>query len=302
MLIGVASTLAGAVAWGLSGSCVQYLFEHTAMDALLLTSLRQLGAGAVFVALLLARERARLGEMARDRGTLRRLAVFGAVGLFGNSALYAATISFTNAGTATVLQSLNVPMVLALACLRGRRWPRAGELVALACAGLATFLIATGGDPTTLTLPLAGLALGIATAAASVFYTTYPKPLFQRWGSLATTGIGMAVAGVTGMVVWLATGGVVTGFPSLQPMDWLVLATASLVGTFGAYGLFLHGVSILGPVLANMLGAAEPVSATVIAALWLGTAFTWADWAGLVLMVATIIIVTLLPQDGAEQG
>ena len=72
-----------------------------------------------------------------------------------------------------------------------------------------------------------------------------------------------------------------------------VLAIAILVGTFAAYGMFLHGVSIVGPVAGNMLGAAEPVSATAISALWLGTAFVWADWAGLALMVLTIFLIAL---------
>jgi drug/metabolite transporter (DMT)-like permease len=73
----------------------------------------------------------------------------------------------------------------------------------------------------------------------------------------------------------------------------MVLLVAILVGTFGAYGLFLHGISVVGAVAGNMLGAAEPVSATVISALWLGTAFSWADWTGLALMVATILLIAL---------
>ena len=294
---GIAATLAGAIAWGMSGTCVQYLFAHSAIDSLLLTSLRQIGAGAIFLAVLLARQRPQLAAMLADPDTRRRLLVFGTCGLFLNSALYATTISYTNAGTATVLQSLNVPMVLALACLVERRVPRRLELAALVCAGVATFLIATGGDPGTLQLPLLGLVFGIATAAASVFYTTYPKPLFERWGSFATTGLGMAVAGVSGLAFWSITRGIHTGFPALGLDCWAVLAVAAFVGTFGAYGLFLHGISLVGPVRGNMLGAAEPVSATVICALVLGTAFSWADWVGLALMVATVILVA---QQSAE--
>ena len=290
---GIVATLAGAIAWGLSGTCVQYLFEHSAIDSLLLTALRQLGAGAMFLAVLLVRHRPQLREMATDEETRRRLLIFGTAGLFLNSTLYATTISYTNAGTATVLQSLNVPMVLAMACLLERRAPRRLELAALVCAGVATFLIATGGDPHALQLPLLGLFFGIATAAASVFYTSYPKPLFERWGSLATTGLGMAVAGIAGLAFWFVTRGIHTGFPALGLDCWGVLFIAQFVGTFGAYGLFLHGISIVGPVRGNMLGAAEPVSATVLTAVMLGTAFSWADWAGLVLMVATIILVTL---------
>ena len=295
---GVASTLAGAIAWGMSGTCVQYLFAHSSIDSLLLTAFRQLGAGIIFLAVLLLRHRDQLRAILGDKDSVRRLLIFGTAGLFLNSTLYATTISYTNAGTATVLQSLNVPMVLALACIVERRLPRRLEIAALLCAALATFLIATGGDPSTLQLPLLGLVFGIATAAAAVFYTSYPKPLFERWGSFATTGLGMAVAGVSGFVCWWLARGVHVGLPTLGPDCWAVLAIASFVGTFGAYGLFLHGISLIGPVRGNMLGTAEPVSATVLTALLLHTAFSWADWAGLVLMVATIILVTLQSARG----
>ena len=293
MMTGVVSTLAGTIAWGLSGTCVQYLFAHSSIDSMLLTALRQLGAAIIFMAVLLLRHREQLQAMLSDETTRRCLLIFGTAGLFLNSTLYATTISYTNAGTATVLQSLNVPMVLALACFLERRLPRSLEIAALLCAALATFLIATGGDPGTLHMPALGLFFGVATAAASVFYTTYPKPLFERWGSFATTGIGMAFAGISGLVFWGITRGVHTGLPVLDLNCWLVLGVVAFVGTFGAYGLFLHGISIVGPVRGNMLGAAEPVSATVITAIALGTAFSWADWAGLVLMVATIVLVTL---------
>ena len=294
--IGVASTLLGAIAWGFSGTCVQYLFASSSINALVLTTIRELGAGLVFVLVLVARERAKLLAMLSHRHSVRKLLVFGSCGLFLNSALYAATISYTNAGTATVLQSLNIVMALAVTCVVVPRLPRKLEVGALICALAATFLIATHGDASELKLPALGLVFGLATAAAATFYTMYPKPLFERWGSFAVTGLGMFVGGLTGVIVCIATDNASAGIAqiaSLDPVGHLVLLIAVLVGTFGAYGLFLHGISIVGPVAGNMLGAAEPVSATAISALWLGTAFSWADWAGLVLMVATIFLIAL---------
>ena len=293
LLVGVASTLLGAIAWGFSGTCVQYLFSATQMDALLLTTIRELGAGIVFLCVLLVRQREELARMLADRDTLRRLAIFGSFGLFLNSSVYALTISYTNAGTATVLQSLNIVIVLAITCIVGRRLPRTLETAALVCALAATVLIATHGDLGQLHLPPEGLFFGLATAAAASFYTMYPKPLFERWGSFAVTGLGMLTGGLTGLAVCAATGTLQRGLPALDGMSVIVLAIAVFVGTFGAYGLFLHGISIVGPVAGNMLGAAEPVSATVISALWLATPFVWADWAGLMLMVATIMLIAL---------
>ena len=298
MAEGIASALIGAIAWGFSGTCVQYLFSATSLDPLLLTTIRELGAGLVFLAVLLLRNRGLLKEMLSDRETLAGLAVFGSFGLFLNSAVYATTISYTNAGTATVLQSLNIVFVLCIACVTARRLPRRLEVVALACALLATFLIATHGDPTTIKMPVMGLVFGVATAAAATFYTMFPRRMFKRWGSFPVTGVGMFVGGVTGVVVCAANGTLSSGLPALDTTSVVVLAVAILVGTFAAYGLYLHGISIVGPLWGNMLGAAEPVSATAISALWLGTAFSGADWAGLALMVATIMLVTLEAREG----
>lgn len=290
---GVVSTLAGAVAWGLSGTCIQYLFASTALNPLLLTTIRLLGAGLVFLVALLVRRRAELAAMLSDGRSRRGLVIFGVFGLLLNSVLYATTVSFTNAGTATVLQSLNIVIVMVIACLVGRRLPRRLEAMALACALAATVLIATHGDFGSLKLPVAGLVFGLATAGAAAFYTMYPHSLFERWGSFLVTGMGMLAGGIAGLLLCVATGVIPWHVPALGAQSVLVLALAVLVGTFGAYGLFLHGVSIVGPLLGNMLGAAEPVSATVIAALWLGTAFSGADWLGLALMVATIALVAV---------
>ena len=301
---GIISTLAGAIAWGFSGTCIQYLFASTSFDPLLLTTFRQLGAGIVFLCALLVMQRQTLAEMLSDRQTCLRLAIFGSCGLFLNSAVYATAISYTNAGTATVLQSLNIVFVLAISCIREGRTPRSLELAALACALAATFLIATHGDLGAIHMPIRGLFFGIATAAAATFYTMYPKPLFERWGSFAATGVGMFIGGITGVIVCLANGTLPGGVPPLDLKSVAVLGVAILVGTFAAYGLFLHGISIVGPLWGNMLGAAEPVSATVITALWLGTTFSWADWAGLVLMVVTIMLVALqsAPKEAVAEG
>lgn len=82
--------------------------------------------------------------------------------------------------------------------------------------------------------------------------------------------------------------------PEMDAVGWLALVGGvGLLGTFAAFGLFLYGVSLVGSVKGSLLGVAEPAGAMVIAALWLGTPFSAADWAGLVLMAAMIALVSL---------
>lgn len=292
---GVVAALVGGAMWGFSGTCAQYLYQHYEIDPLFITWVRMLGSGILFLILLAFTQRGKLRAIAGDRRELGRLTLFGIAGLFLCQFTYTTSVNATNAGTATVLQSLNTVFILAATCLIMRRAPRAMELGGLALALVATWLIATKGNLTALMIPPAGLAWGLINAASCTFYIMYPKHLFARWGSLPVTGIGMLIGGIAAVAIWGLGGlwGAAPVVPELGLDGVLVLAAIVVVGTLAAFGLYLHGVSIVGSVKGGLLGTTEPASAMVFAALWLGTMFTWADWIGLVLMVAMIFLVTL---------
>lgn len=292
---GVVAALIGGAMWGFSGTCAQYLYQHYEIDPLFITWVRMLGSGILLLILLASTQRGKLRAIAGDRRELGRLALFGIAGLFLCQFTYTTSVNATNAGTATVLQSLNTVFILAATCLMMRRAPRAMELGGLALALVATWLIATKGNLTALMIPPAGLAWGLINAASCTFYIMYPKHLFARWGSLPVTGIGMLIGGIAAVAIWGLGGlwGAAPVVPQLGLDGVLVLAAVVVVGTLAAFGLYLHGVSIVGSVKGGLLGTTEPASAMVFAALWLGTMFTWADWIGLVLMVAMIFLVTL---------
>lgn len=305
--LGVACALAGGALWGFSGACSQYLFANYDIDASFITAVRMLGSGVLFLVLLLATRRERLFAMLRDRASRRHLIIFGVFGLFACQFSYIASIGCTNAGTATVLQSLGTVWVMLAACALARKPPRAGEALGLAFALAATFLIATQGDPSSLALPAAGLAWGIASSLTVAIYIMYPKRLMFVWGTLPTTGVGMAIGGVAAGVMWAAPAvwGREVSVPALDTTGMLVLAAIVVLGTFAAFALYLHGVALVGPVKGSLLGAMEPVSATVFAALWLGTSFTGYDWIGLMLMVSMILLVSIAggkEKSGADAG
>ena len=305
--VGVICALVGASLWGFSGACAQFLFAGYAISPLFLTTVRMLGAGAVFLCVLAIGQRDKLRAVFRDPYSLRALLLFGSVGLLLSQLTYVISVAYTNAGTATVLQSLAIVFVMLFTCATTRTLPRAGEAVALICAFAASLLIATKGDFGTLNLPLAGLVWGIVNALSVAFYLIQPRKLFEKWGSLPVTGLGMLFGGLTMLGIWVVFGLIapfagaqaqaLATVPALDAEGWLVLAALVLVGTFGAFALYIHGVSVVGSMNGGLLGAAEPVSATLFSALWLGTLFTGADWLGLALMVVTILLVSLSPAN-----
>ncbi len=300
---GMVCTLAGAVLWGFSGTCIQYLLDDVGLAPLALTSIRTLIAGILYAVLIYATQHDKIAMLAHDPRSIGRIIVFGVFGLFCNQASYAIAIGFTNSGTATVLSGLSIVFVMIISCALFRRLPRPQDMGGLVLAMAATFFIATKGDPSVLSIPAIGLFWGIMNAVTVTFYVMFPRKTIERYGSIVVIGGGMLTSGVFSTLVVivlsaLAAQGIESSmFPvTIPPVSVKLVAgiiVISVVGTFAAYGLFLHGISIVGGVKGTMLGAAEPVSATVFPAVLLGTVFVWADWLGLALMLGTIVLVGL---------
>lgn len=80
-------------------------------------------------------------------------------------------ISYSNAATTTVLQTLSLVFILLITCARVRRFPTKIETAALLLVLFGTFLLATGGKPGQLVISPAGLLWGLATAWAVVLYS-----------------------------------------------------------------------------------------------------------------------------------
>lgn len=324
--LGAACALAGATLWGFSGACIQFLVEGYAVSSAFISFTRAATAAVLFLALVLATRREALLSLLGSRAARRTLVLFG-VGLYLSQITYAISIEMTNAGTATVLQATCTVFVMLFTCLRARRLPRPADFAGLVAALAAAALIATQGDWGVIVLPAAGLAWGIANALSETLYIMAPQRLYGRWDRVTIIGVGMVVSGVAAAIVWLAAAaaaavpaagaaapidaspvaaaqaaaassfsapGAAPLVPALDAVGWLALiGGVGVLGTFAAFGLFLYGVSLVGSVKGSLLGVAEPVGAMVIAAVWLGTPFSAADWGGLVLMAAMIALVSL---------
>lgn len=302
---GFACALAGALLWGFSGACIQFLAEGYDVQSTFISFVRAATAAVLFAAFLLSRRRESLLALASSAAARPALLLFG-VGLYLSQITYAISVALTNAGTATVLQATCTVFVMLYTCLRARRLPRALDFLGLLCALTAAALIATQGDWGVIVLPLAGLAWGIGNALSETLYILAPQRLYGRFDRLSIIGCGMVIGGVCAAVVWLVGGlwGDAPCVPALDAAGWLALVVGvGVLGTFAAFGLFLYGVSVVGSVRGSLLGVAEPVGAMVIAALWLATPFSAADWAGLALMSAMIVLVSLSgARDGLKRG
>lgn len=283
---GTLCTILGGIFWGFSGTCGQYLFSQYGVSSLWVTCVRLMSGGVVLTLAALPKHRAGLRGIWRDPKDVAMLVCYGIFGLLMCQYAYMTAISYSNAGTTTVLQTLNLVLIMLLTCLRLRRRPNRVEVIALALALFGTFLLATGGDPTHMVLSPQGLFWGLATAVAVTVYTLMPRRLLARWGREVITGYGMLIGG---LVINLAARS--WTIPVELPWQgWLAMGAIVVFGTVLPFPLFMQGIQDVGPVKSSMLAATEPVSATVFSALWLGTSFSGADLIGFSAIIITIFL------------
>lgn len=288
---GVILTLIGGSCWGFSGTCAKFLMDAYAIDPIWMVCVRQLCASLLFFIFAWATpdNHERLIELFKTKaGGAKGIAnlVLTALCMMANSCCYLVAIKLTNSATATVLQTLGLVFLMIYACVVASRGPKKREVLGLILALAGTFLLATGGDPTKLSMPLNGLMWGIATGVSYAFYTAVPASSLKRWGSPVVNAFAFAISGII-----LAC--VVHPWENPPILDatgiiWFVIIV--FFGTFFAFALYLQGVKDLGPLRASMLGTSEPIAATIFSVLWLGTAFTPADIIGFALIIIMVYL------------
>lgn len=285
---GVVFTLVGGTFWGLNGTVCSWLMSTYSIDPLWLVCLRELTACWLFLAAAAARpaSRAQLTSvLSSRRGMAEILAVsIGAI-LFSQVA-YLEAVDSTSSAMATVMQSLGMALVLAYTCVCARRAPRWKETLGLALALAGTFLLATGGNPGQLSLPLRGLVWGLVCAVSSACLSILPAKPMAKWGNFTVNGIAFLVSGCILAVCYRPW----EHMPTLDGAAACALVFSVVVGTFGSYALFLQGVHDAGSMRAALLGTSEPIAATISTVLFLGTAFTPVDLVGFAMILAMVYL------------
>ena len=175
--IGVIITLVAAVFWGFSGTCAQYIFDNFDADPTYLTAVRLLAAGLILVIIGLFTDRKNMISIWTDRTSALRLIIFTVTGFLFCELTYMKAISYSNSGTATILQYLGPVLIMIVSCFLARKLPKRKEVCAIIMALIGVFFIATHGRIDTMVITPLGLSWGLWSAVALMLYTMLREKL-----------------------------------------------------------------------------------------------------------------------------
>jgi drug/metabolite transporter, DME family len=216
--------------------------------------------------------------------------LIGVLGVAASNYFYYLAIQRTNVATAIIVQYTAPIWVLLYSVARGQQKPTLQRVAAvgLAVTGIALVIGLFGGSG--LRLNTGGLFAGLLAAFSFAFYNVGGHNVLarhDRWMVLLyTTG--------SAFLFWLAVNPawkVVAAHYSGE--QWLFLLSFSLLSVLAPFSFYFAGLQHLEPTRAIVVSCLEPVFSILIAAIALGEIMRPLQVAGIVLVLAAIIVVQL---------
>lgn len=290
---GIIITIIGASCWGISGCFGQFLFEEKGIKTEWLVSLRLVFAGMLLLLIGFIKDKKNNLSIFKDKKDLFQLIIFSFLGMLVCQYTYFAAIQYSNAGTATVLQSTSQVIILIVLCVREKRIPNKLEGIAILGVSIGVFLLATHGNINNLIITKNALIYGIGAAIGAVLYNILATDILNKHGVYQVVGYGMLISGVAFNLL-------------IRPWNYnisfdfemiLALLGVIIIGTAISFSCYLKGVSIIGPLTGSILGNIEPVVAIIVAVLFLNSSFDFIDFLGFTFILGTVIFLSLKRKD-----
>lgn len=285
---GFVLAIVGATLWGVSGTFGQFLFQQRGVNVEWLITVRMLISGSLLLILSSIRDFKNTISILNNRRDFIQLIIFGITGMVAVQYTYFAAIKHSNAATATILQFAGPVIIAIYLAIKNRRWPRSLEVLSIGLAVFGTFLLVTHGDLGTLSISKLALVMGIASAVALAIYTLQPVNLLKKYDSGIIVGWGMLIGGIAFSFIkapWQVEG-------IWDNYSFISAAFIIIFGTLIAFYTYLTAVKLIGGQKSSLLASAEPLSAALLAVLWLKVPFHIVDWIGGICIISTVFILS----------
>lgn len=292
--------IAGSLLWGASGTVAQFFFENNAVATEWVVGIRLLTAGLLLLVWCLLSIPREVAGIFRSPADFLQVLLFGLLGVLPSQFTYFMAIRLGNAPTATILQFLSPLFILVYLSVRHARLPRRIDFLSIALALSGTYLLVTRGQWNQLALSPRALFWGVLAGVSAALYTLLPGKLLKRFDAKVVTGVAMVLSGSAFLPVLART-----ELPEMTRNSWFSLAFIVVGGTMFAYLFYIQSLKYIAPSTTSMLSAFEPMTATILSVVFLGTAFGIPEITGSLLIISVTFLQALpakYPRLGERRG
>ena len=281
LLASLASSL-----WAVSGISGEILFKKFNFSSDWLVSTRTLISGILLFLIVVFIEKKSVLKPLKNKRDCAGIILFGTAGMYLVQYTYFKTIELSNVSFATILQFTAPFFIFIYESIKNKKVPAVSTVILLFMTILGVIFIATKGNFSNLSVSLEALLLAIISAIMIAFYSTYPKKLLKKYGSITVVGWGMIVGSIISNVIhpiWKIEGDV-----NVQSIIQVIVVV--ILGTSIAYLIYIASLNYISSSLAGILTAFEPVLAAILSVAIFGLKFSFIELIGFLLVFVSIFI------------
>ena len=272
--------------WAVSGISGEILFKKFNFSSDWLVSTRTLISGILLFLIVIFIEKKSILRPLKNKIDCAGIILFGTAGMYLVQYTYFKTIELSNVSFATILQFTAPFFIFIYESIKNKKVPAVSTVILLLMTILGVIFIATKGNFSNLSVSLEALLLGIISAIMIAFYSTYPKKLLKKYGSITVVGWGMIVGSIISNVIhpiWKIEGNV-----NVKSMIQVIIVV--ILGTSIAYLIYIASLNYISSSLAGILTAFEPVLAAILSVAIFGLKFSFIEIVGFILVFVSIFI------------
>ncbi|BBM53488.1 hypothetical protein JMUB3935_2485 [Leptotrichia trevisanii] len=281
LLASLASSL-----WAISGISGEILFKKFNFSSDWLVSTRTLISGILLFAIVISIEKKSVLKPLKNKKDCLGIILFGTAGMYLVQYTYFKTIELSNVSFATILQFTAPFFIFVYESAKNRKLPSVSTIILLFMTILGVVFIATKGNFSNLSISMEALVFGLVSAIMIAFYSTYPKKLLKKYGSITVVGWGMIVGSIISNIIhpiWKIEGNV-------NAKSIIQVIIVVILGTSIAYLIYIASLNYISSSLAGILTAFEPVLAAILSVIIFGLKFSSVEIVGFVLVFVSIFI------------
>jgi drug/metabolite transporter (DMT)-like permease len=271
--------------FAVSGTASKFLFND-GVTPYQLVQIRTVLASAVLLAWLALVNPASLRISVRS---LPRFILLGFV-LAATMFTYFYAISKIQVAAAILLQYQSPVLVAAYALVFSRERHSTTTLVAIAGSGLGCYLAVGAYTLDLLSLNKAGIIGGLSAAAFLACYTVLSESALRRYRPWTVLFYASLFSAVACNLLLAPFEGLTRSYNTVQ---WFWILFISIAGTAVSLGLYNKGLRMIRSTHASITATLQPISAALIAFLFLGEIMMPLQLVGVGLVVASIVVLQI---------
>lgn len=286
---GILLALLAGILWGITGPLGQFLFDEKTITPEWLVTCRLIVSGTVILLGMFVKRRWEIFTIWKDKKDAVHMVIYSVAGMMAVQYSFFVAVEASNGGTATVLQYTNPVMIILYLALFQKVRPKSKEVAAVLLALAGIFLLSTNGNLHTLVITPKGLFMGLLCAVFTCFYSMLPRRLMEKYDEVMVCGWSMFIGDIV-LAIWKNPWEVGAG---ADYQVWGLFGMLVLFGTVIPFIASLKAIMLSGPMYANVLASIEPVVASFLTFLFLGTTFGGFEILGFGCIILTIVMLSL---------